>query len=69
MDKILGANAWDGGGSGESCSWSMTPGQIKGSMEGVQEYVKAVKGEDIKMAVRKKTTKDSKADLARSSSK
>ncbi len=35
----------------ESCSWSMTPGQEKGTGEGIQEYVKAVTGEDVKIAM------------------
>lgn len=30
--------------AGEGCSWSMTPEQEQGSMEGIQEYVKAVRG-------------------------
>lgn len=34
--------------AGEDCSWSMTPGQERGAMEGVQQYVKAVRGKDVK---------------------
>lgn len=41
MEKIL---------AGEGCSWDMTPQQKQGSKEGVQEYVKAVTGETVKMA-------------------
>ena len=41
MEKIM---------AGESCSWGMTPGQTQGTKEGLQGYVKAVTGEDIKVA-------------------
>jgi len=41
IDKIM---------AGEGCSWSMTPNQTEGTKEGVTEYVKAVKGEDVKWA-------------------
>lgn len=34
----------------ESCSWDMTSEQKRGTKEGLQEYVKAVTGENIKMA-------------------
>ncbi len=42
--------------AGEGCSWSMTPGQEKGTMEGVQQYVKAVTGKDVKVAQRTVST-------------
>ncbi len=41
MEKIKGR---------ESCTWSMTPGQEKGTKEGLQQYVKAVTGKDVKVA-------------------
>ncbi len=43
MDKIL---------AGEGCSWSMTPEQEQGTKKGLQQYVKAVTGEDIQIASR-----------------
>lgn len=42
---------------GEGCSWSMTPKQETGAMKGIQEYVKAVTGEDVKVATRKVSSK------------
>lgn len=36
----------------ETCSWNMTPRQKQGAMEGVQQYVKAVTGENVKVATR-----------------
>lgn len=44
--------------AGESCSWEMTPTQEKGAKEGVQEYVKAVTGEDVQMAERSVSTQN-----------
>lgn len=38
--------------AGESCSWSMTPEQEEGVSEGLQTYVKAVTGKDVKVAKR-----------------
>lgn len=41
VDKILAV---------ESCSWILTPKQIRGAKDGIKEYVKVVTGEDVKMA-------------------
>jgi len=54
--------------SGESCAWSITPKQEQGAIEGLQQYVKAVTGEDIQVAKStRKKTKDSRTNITRSS--
>lgn len=57
--NVLGNAPLDKIKAGKGCSWSMTPKQRRGTALGIQAYVKAVTGEDVKMA--KEFTDETKA--------